>query len=112
MGFAPLSPSYASRAAAKLALPPTVMRFQRLYPDVNVEVVVDNAMIDIVAAGFDAGVRLGETIEADMPPPSPGGAEGLPEFRQVARESHRRTISRSRASGPDPPITSAISAAI
>jgi len=56
----------ASRAAAKVALLPAVMRFQRRYPDVNVEVVVDNAMIDIVAAGFDAGVRLGETIEADM----------------------------------------------
>ena len=56
----------ASRAAAKIALLPVVMRFQRRYPDVNVEVVVDNAMIDIVASGFDAGVRLGETIEADM----------------------------------------------
>jgi DNA-binding transcriptional LysR family regulator len=56
----------ASRVAAKVALPPAVMRFQRRYPDVNVELVVDNAMIDIVAAGFDAGVRFGETIEADM----------------------------------------------
>src|SRR6185437_15263942 len=55
-----------SRAGAKLALLPTVTRFQHRYPDVNVEVVVDNAMIDIVASGFDAGLRLGETIEADM----------------------------------------------
>jgi len=56
----------ASRAAAKIALLPVAMRFLRQYPDVTVEVVVDNAMIDIVASGFDAGVRLGETIEADM----------------------------------------------
>jgi DNA-binding transcriptional LysR family regulator len=56
----------ASRVAAKVALLPAAIRFQRRYPDVNVEIVVDNAMIDIVAAGFDAGVRLGETIEADM----------------------------------------------
>ena len=56
----------ASRAASRLVLLPMVMRFQRRFPDINVEVVVDNAMVDMVAAGFDAGVRLGETIEADM----------------------------------------------
>src|SRR6185437_1909471 len=50
----------ASRVAAKIALLPTIIRFQRAYPDVTVEMVVDNAMIDIVASGFDAGVRLGD----------------------------------------------------
>jgi DNA-binding transcriptional LysR family regulator len=56
----------ASRVAARLVLLPTVMRFQRRYPGVNVEIAVDNALVDMVSAGFDAGVRLGETIEADM----------------------------------------------
>ncbi|WP_137803656.1 LysR family transcriptional regulator [Caulobacter sp. 3R27C2-B] len=36
------------------------------YPDVRVEVVVDYGLIDIVAEGFDAGVRLGEQVAKDM----------------------------------------------
>lgn len=36
------------------------------YPDIQVEVVVDYGLIDIVAEGFDAGVRLGEQVAKDM----------------------------------------------
>jgi DNA-binding transcriptional LysR family regulator len=36
------------------------------YPDIRVEVVVDYGLIDIVAEGFDAGVRLGEQVAKDM----------------------------------------------
>lgn len=36
------------------------------YPDIRVEVAVDYGMIDIVADGFDAGVRLGEQVAKDM----------------------------------------------
>jgi DNA-binding transcriptional LysR family regulator len=36
------------------------------YPDINVEIVADNGLIDIVASGFDAGVRLGEQVAKDM----------------------------------------------
>jgi DNA-binding transcriptional LysR family regulator len=75
----------ASRAAAKLALLPVAIRFQRLYPDVDIEIVVDNAMIDIVASGFDAGVRLGETIEADMITTAIGPRQ---RFAVVARPDH------------------------
>ena len=35
-------------------------------PEVSVEVNVDDALTDIVAAGFDAGIRLGENVEKDM----------------------------------------------
>jgi DNA-binding transcriptional LysR family regulator len=55
-----------SRAAARLVLVPAALRFMQAYPDVNVEVVVDDALVDIVAGGFDAGVRLGETLAGDM----------------------------------------------
>lgn len=36
------------------------------YPDIRVEVIVDYGLIDIVAEGFDAGVRLGEQVAKDM----------------------------------------------
>ena len=36
------------------------------HPDVSVEVFGDDGLVDIVGAGFDAGVRLGEMIAADM----------------------------------------------
>ncbi|MDY7227137.1 LysR family transcriptional regulator [Hyalangium rubrum] len=56
----------AARQSAQLALMPIVTRFLRAYPDVRVEVRVDDALSDIVSAGFDAGVRFGESIAADM----------------------------------------------
>ena len=56
----------ASRAAAKLVLLPIIARFLKLHPAVEVELVVDDALVDMVSAGFDAGVRFGEMIAADM----------------------------------------------
>jgi DNA-binding transcriptional LysR family regulator len=56
----------ASRAATRLVLLPIITRFQLSYPDVRVEVVADDALSDVVAAGFDAGVRFGEVLAADM----------------------------------------------
>src|SRR6201991_4842135 len=56
----------AARQSAQLVLLPMVTRFLKGFPDVRVEIVVNDALIDMVAAGFDAGVRFGETIAADM----------------------------------------------
>src|SRR5262249_54992269 len=56
----------ASLPSARLALLPIVTRFTAAYPDVRVEIVADNALVDVVSEGFDAGVRFGETIAADM----------------------------------------------
>src|ERR1700759_4477204 len=56
----------AARQSTQLVLLPLVTRFLKSFPDVNVEIVVNDALIDMVAAGFDAGVRFGETIAADM----------------------------------------------
>ncbi|MFJ2983244.1 MULTISPECIES: LysR family transcriptional regulator [unclassified Pseudomonas] len=36
------------------------------HPDLNIEVIVDYGLTDIVAEGFDAGVRLGEQVAKDM----------------------------------------------
>lgn len=56
----------AGRAAAELALLPLANRFLALYPDVRLEVSADDALVDMVSGGFDAGVRLGERLQADM----------------------------------------------
>src|ERR1700755_2796125 len=56
----------AARQSTQLVLLPVVTRFLKSFSDVNVEIVVNDALIDMVAAGFDAGVRFGETIAADM----------------------------------------------
>jgi DNA-binding transcriptional LysR family regulator len=45
---------------------PLLTGFAEACPDVQLDVLVSDEEIDIVAHGFDAGVRLGEVIEADM----------------------------------------------
>src|ERR1700747_944156 len=56
----------AARQSTQLVLLPIVTRFLKSYSEVNVEIVVNDALVDTVAAGFDGGVRFGETIAADM----------------------------------------------
>lgn len=56
----------ASRGAAELVLLPIVTRFMAAQPAVKVEIMVDGALVDMVAEGCDAGVRFGETIAQDM----------------------------------------------
>jgi DNA-binding transcriptional LysR family regulator len=45
---------------------PIAPRFKERYPNVDLDVQVENGLVDIVRAGFDAGVRLEEYIERDM----------------------------------------------
>ncbi|WP_426255671.1 LysR substrate-binding domain-containing protein [Sphingomonas sp. DC2300-3] len=47
-------------------LPPLIDRFLTLHPHVRIEVVVEDRLVDIVAAGCDAGVRYGEHLAKDM----------------------------------------------
>jgi DNA-binding transcriptional LysR family regulator len=56
----------APRVAAQMVLLPLVTRFLAAFPEVRVEILVDEALIDMVSQGFDAGVRFGETIAQDM----------------------------------------------
>lgn len=56
----------ASRVAAKLVMLPLLTRFLKAYPAVEAELVTDDALVDMVSSGFDAGVRFGESIAADM----------------------------------------------
>lgn len=52
--------------AAPLLLGPVVPIFADRYPDVEVDIVVSNRMVDIVGSGFDAGIRHGGTVPEDM----------------------------------------------
>jgi DNA-binding transcriptional LysR family regulator len=47
-------------------LQPALRRFLPDYPDIRVEIIVDYGLTDIVAEGYDAGVRLGEQVAKDM----------------------------------------------
>lgn len=52
--------------AAKTVLNPALTKLLPDYPDINVEITIDYGLTDIVAERFDAGVRLGESVEKDM----------------------------------------------
>jgi DNA-binding transcriptional LysR family regulator len=52
--------------AADSFLPGLMARFMAQNPDVAVEVVADNSFVDVLAAGFDAGIRYGERLAQDM----------------------------------------------
>lgn len=52
--------------ALPLALTAIVRQMSARFPDVRVELYVDDSLADIVEDGFDAGVRLGEMIAKDM----------------------------------------------
>ena len=56
----------APRVALPIAITPVVTALAWRYPDLVVEIASDDALTDIVAGGFDAGVRLGGMIAQDM----------------------------------------------
>lgn len=52
--------------AARTILAPRLPQFLLDHPYVSVEVIVEDRLIDLVAGGFDAGIRLNEAVERDM----------------------------------------------
>lgn len=54
------------RPAARLLLAPILSGFLKMHPGVKIEVVTDDQLVDIVAEGYDAGVRFGESLALDM----------------------------------------------
>ena len=53
-------------AAVPFVIDPVLPTFRERHPRVEVEVVIEDRFVDIVAEGYDAGVRLSEAIERDM----------------------------------------------
>lgn len=52
--------------AAKKVIAPRLGAFHRAHPDVVLDIVIDDGLSDIVAGGFDAGIRIGERLQKDM----------------------------------------------
>ncbi|MGK9235304.1 LysR family transcriptional regulator [Inquilinus limosus] len=70
---------HAFRSAAESYIEPILPSFARSYPDVVLDITLDDEVVDIVAGGFDAAIRIGEVIERDMIAVRLG-----PEMRQIA----------------------------
>ena len=52
--------------AAKKIIAPRLGRFHKTHPDVVLDIVIDDGLSDIVAGGFDAGIRVGGRLQKDM----------------------------------------------
>jgi DNA-binding transcriptional LysR family regulator len=53
-------------SAVRLVLPAIVPGFLAAYPEIRLEVVAEDSFVDVLAAGFDAGIRYDERLEQDM----------------------------------------------
>jgi DNA-binding transcriptional LysR family regulator len=56
----------AARISIAMVLQPLLAGFLKAYPDVQLELTNDEGYVDIVERGFDAGVRMGESVQKDM----------------------------------------------
>jgi DNA-binding transcriptional LysR family regulator len=55
-----------SLGAGRMILSPLILEYLRRYPEMKVELVTDDRLMDLVEEGFDAGFRLQENLPADM----------------------------------------------
>jgi DNA-binding transcriptional LysR family regulator len=54
------------RAVVPILLEPLIASFSERYPDLQIEIAASEELVDLAAEGFDAGIRLGQFIAADM----------------------------------------------
>lgn len=75
-----------------------IPEFLRAYPEITLDVHIDNALTDLIGEGFDAGIRLGERLERDMVAvpltgPMRSRVVGSPAyFQQHGRPQHPREL--------------------
>jgi DNA-binding transcriptional LysR family regulator len=63
-----------SSVVSHTIIEPMLSEFMTRWPDVKLDICVDNAFSDLIAEGFDAGIRLGESLQRDMVAMPIGGA--------------------------------------
>ena len=73
------------RAVVPILLEPLIASFRQAYPEIEVEIAASAELVDLAAEGFDAGIRLGQFIAADMvavrlTPPFPFVVVGSPDY--------------------------------
>ena len=73
----------ADEGAARVLLHSAVPAFIARFPAVALDLVTDGRFVDIVAEGFDAGVRLGEAVPRDMVAVRFGGAKRVRAWRKA-----------------------------
>ena len=56
----------ATKHAVWSVVMPVLPRFLASYPDIRVDIIIDDNLTDIVASRFDAGIRFGDIVEKDM----------------------------------------------
>ena len=83
------------RLAYRLFVAPILPSFHRAYPDVKLDILVDDAVVDLVAAGFDVGFTLGEVVEKDMI-----GIRVSGDLRQLAVASPDYVATHGRPASP------------
>lgn len=66
-----------SRTAADLVVLPHLTGFLDAFPAITLELDCDNALVDLVAGGFDAGIRLGENLAQDVVATPLGGPQRM-----------------------------------
>ncbi|SCB58431.1 DNA-binding transcriptional regulator, LysR family [Rhizobium aethiopicum] len=86
----------ANKSGARILLAEVVPRFMDLYPDVELDLVSEGRLVDIVEQGFDAGIRLLETVPKDMVAVKFGG-----DVRFIAVAAPSYLESRERPHTPD-----------
>jgi DNA-binding transcriptional LysR family regulator len=84
------------RAVVSILLEPLIASFCENYPEVEVEIAVSEKLVDLAAQGFDAGIRLGQFIAADMV-----AVRLSPPFRLVVVGSPTYFAHRGRPECPD-----------
>jgi DNA-binding transcriptional LysR family regulator len=88
----------APEPAVELVLAPLITAFMARYPAVKADVIVETGLVDIVAAGYDAGVRWGESLAQDMVavslgPPQRYAVVAAPALiERVGRPQHPRDL--------------------
>jgi DNA-binding transcriptional LysR family regulator len=94
-----------------LLLEPLIASFCQAYPDVELEIVASGELVDLAADGFDAGIRMGEFIAADMvavrlTPPFPFVVVGSPDYlsrreppQRIDDLRHHACLRRRRSDG-------------
>ena len=90
------------RAVVPLILQPVIASFHQAYPEVEVEIAASEELVDLAAEGFDAGIRLGQFIAADMvavrlTPPFPLVVVGSPDYLRRRKRPERIEDLRSQA---------------
>ena len=90
----------AARVSVTLVLQPILADFLEEYPNIQLELTNDEGFVDIVERGFDAGVRLGESVHQDMVAvpltgPLTMGVVASPEYlRRVPAPRHPNELAR------------------